>query len=326
MTEIQNDIGALYAYDIAASTGIATKLAPDNLPTMPKAKSGYRWVHLDLDHDGSRRWIETHTDPVVAESLTLDETRPRCVAHDDGLLLILRGVNLNPASDPEDMVSIRLWVCGHLIISVRRRRLAAVQALREAIETRRGPSTVGAFLVALAAGMTERMAPVIDGLADQVDALEDASLDAPQGLRTELAKLRRTTIALRRYVAPQRDALGHLTLEGRSLLQEQEIIAMRETLDQVTRLVEEMDAIRERCGILHDQLADSRAEQMNRNMMVLSIVAAIFLPLSFLTGLLGVNVGGIPGADSPLAFTILCVLMLFLGSGITWLFKRLGWL
>jgi len=326
MSEITNDIGALYAFDVSATSGEARKLDLDDLPPLPEGSAGYRWVHLDLDHEGSRPWIETHTDAVVAASLTLDETRPRCVVHEDGLLLILRGVNLNPDSDPEDMVSIRLWVCGHLIISVRRRRLEAIAALREKTEAGRGPRTVGAFLAALASGLTERMAPVIDGLSDQVDALEEASLDASEGLRAELAKLRRTTIALRRYVAPQRDALSHLTLEGTHLFQETETLSLRETLDQVTRLVEEMDAIRERCGILHDQLADSRAEDMNRNMMVLSVVAAIFLPLSFLTGLLGVNVGGIPGADSPAAFAVLCIVMLGLGGAITLLFRRLRWL
>lgn len=326
MTVSDNEIGALYAYHVDAETGAATKLDPDDLPPLPAAETGYRWVHLDLGHEGSKAWIETHTDEIVAASLTLDETRPRCVAHDEGLLLILRGVNLNPAADPEDMVSIRLWVCDHLIISVRRRRLAAVAALREDIENGRGPRTTGAFLSVLAASMTERMAPVIDGLSDDVDALEETSLDTPQGLRTKLARLRRCIIALRRYIAPQRDALSHLTLSGASLFQEPDTVSLRETLDQVTRLVEEMDAIRERCGILNDQIADSRAEEMNRNMMVLSVVAAIFLPLSFLTGLLGVNVGGIPGADSNVAFAVLCLLMLVVGGAITALFRRLKWL
>ena len=325
MIETNNNIGALYAYDMDGHGG-ATKLDPDALPGQAPGNGGFRWVHLDLEHIGAKEWIETHTDLVVAESLTLDETRPRCVRHDGGVLLNLRGVNLNPDSDPDDMVSIRLWVCGHLIISVRRRRLAAVVAMRESLDAGDAPKTVGAFLARLISDLTDRMAPVIDGLADQVDALEDASLDRVDGLRPDLAKLRRTTIALRRYVAPQRDALAHLIRDGANILQEEDAISIRETLDQVTRLVEEMDAIRERCGILNDQLADSRAEEMNRNMMVLSVVAAIFLPLGFLTGLLGVNVGGIPGAESPIAFAILCVLMLIIGGGITLLFKRLGWL
>ena len=325
MVEADNEFGALHAYDIDA-VGVAKKIDLNDLPPPACESPGYRWVHLDLNHDAARTWIEAHTDAVVAESLTLEESRPRCVAHDNGVLLILRGVNMNPDSDPEDMVSIRLWVCSHLIVSVRWRRLSAIGALREAIEKGTGPKTVGSFLARLASSLTERMTPVIDALSDQVDALEGASLENSHGLRTDLAKLRRTVIALRRYVAPQRDALSHLPVEGAELLGERDAISIRETLDRVTRLVEEMDAIRERCGVLNDQLVDSRAEEMNRNMMLLSVIAAVFLPLTFLTGLLGVNIGGIPGADSSRAFIVFCAILIAIGGGLAWWFRARHWL
>jgi zinc transporter len=68
------------------------------------------------------------------------------------------------------------------------------------------------------------------------------------------------------------------------------------------RHLEDLDAIRERVAVTQEELQSRLAEQQNVRMYVLSIVAAIFLPLGFLTGLLGINVGGIPGADNPLAF------------------------
>lgn len=325
MNDVTNKIGALYAYDIDKN-GLAAQIDPSHLNERPKNTEGYRWVHLDLEHPSARDWIEAQTDQIVADSLTLDDTRPRCVPHNGGLLLNLRGVNLNPQSDPEDMVSIRMWICGQMIISVRRRKLMAVVALREALDAGKGPKSVSAFVTYLAEGMTERMTPVIDGLVDQLDALEEISIDKPQGLRAELADLRRTTIALRRYVGPQREALSRLGAEGGGVLNKDDQITLREIIDRITRLVEEMDAMRERCGILNDQLADQRAEEMNRNTMVLSVVAAIFLPLGFLTGLLGVNVGGIPGAENKYAFTLLCLMMVIIGGAITLLFKRLKWI
>ena len=69
---------------------------------------------------------------------------------------------------------------------------------------------------------------------------------------------------------------------------------------------------------------DRRAETMNRQMLILSVVAAIFLPLGLITGLLGINVGGIPGADNPWAFAIVCVLLVVLGALQFWWFKRNG--
>ena len=71
---------------------------------------------------------------------------------------------------------------------------------------------------------------------------------------------------------------------------------------------------------------DSRAEAMNRQMLLLSIVTAVFLPLGLITGLLGINVGGIPGTASPYAFWIVCTILLALGALLLALFRRLGWL
>lgn len=97
---------------------------------------------------------------------------------------------------------------------------------------------------------------------------------------------------------------------------------LRESGDRITRFLETLDAARERAAITNEELTQGLAEQMNQTMYTLSIVAAIFLPLSLLTGLLGINVGGIPGADSPWAFALVTLLILALGVA-EWLwFKR----
>jgi len=324
MDTAHNKIGALYAFDVSKD-GTAALLDPDNMPEAGETIA-YRWVHLDLDSSGARPWVEAQSDETVAETLTLEDTRPRFSTLGDGHLLILRGVNLNPAADPEDMVSLRVWVKDKLIISVRRRRLMAVVQLRETLEAGHGPNSIGQFLATLAEGMTSRMTPVVDGLADELDALdEDGAEDRPT-LRTALAEKRRSVIALKRYIAPQRDALSMLAQQKSWLVDADDREWLRETVDRITRLVEELDAVRERCGILKDQMADARAEEMNRNTMVLSVIAAVFLPLGFLTGLLGVNIGGIPGTENPYAFALLCLAMLLMGAGITWFFRHIKWI
>ncbi|MDX1581213.1 MAG: CorA family divalent cation transporter, partial [Alphaproteobacteria bacterium] len=69
------------------------------------------WVHLDHHSPEVRAWLveKSGLDPLVCEALLAEETRPRCTPFGEGLVLILRGVNLNPGADPEDMVSLRLW-------------------------------------------------------------------------------------------------------------------------------------------------------------------------------------------------------------------------
>jgi zinc transporter len=202
----------------------------------------------------------------------------------------------------------------------------AVVAIREALEEGRGPSDPGGFIARLASGLTERMDPVIAELADEVDALEETSLLDTRGLRGDLAEIRRTTIVLRRYVGPQRDALAQLSSAETRLLGPHQRVELREVSDRITRMVEELDGVRDRSAILNDQLADQRAEDMNATMLVLSVVAAIFLPLGFLTGLLGINVGGMPGANTGYAFWVVVALCAGLGGGLAWMFRRRGWI
>jgi len=313
----------LYAYDVL-SDGSAKDLETLDAPRL--AETVYRWLHFDLNEPGVADWIKSTVDPIVAEALTREDTRPRCSPHQDGLIVILRGVNLNPNSDPEDMVSIRIWMGPGLIISTRVRRLMAVTRLNEAMASNQAPTSTGAFIARLAAGLAERMNPVVSELSDRIDALEEASVDSTEGLRAEIADIRRTTIALRRYIAPQKDALWKLATGQLTLIDAAAQSVLRETGDQIIRLVEELDAVRERSAILNDQLTDKRAEAMNATMLLLSVVAAIFLPLGFLTGLLGINVGGMPGADWPAAFWLVCGLCLGIAGVLIWSFKRRGWI
>ena len=224
------------------------------------------------------------------------------------------------------MVSIRLFVTSERIISTRIRKLMAVTRLKESIEAGQAPADPSRFMALLAKGLTERMDPIVSGLSDRIDELEEESLDRTSGLRTELADIRRTTIALRRYVSPQKEALWKLAQGNGDVIIGPALAALCETGDQVTRLVEELDAVRERSAILNDQLTDKRAEEMNATMLLLSVVAAIFLPLGFLTGLLGIDVGGMPGADYTLAFWLVCGLCVGIAAGLFWLFKRRGWI
>ena len=259
-------------------------------------QQGILWVHLDYTAPRTADWLqqEAQLSELAVESLLAEETRPRSVAHSDGLLLILRGVNMNPGANPEDMVSIRLWIEDNRVISTRRRMLLAVQDMRKAIESGRGPSTPGELTVALADNLTDRMAGIIADIDEQVDTMEEQLLTAEsKQLRSRLANVRREAIALRRYLAPQREAMTRLVNERVAWLTDLDRLKLREIADRTMRYIEDLDTVRERAVIIQEELLGRLSELMNTRMFVLSIVAAIFLPLGFLTGLLGINVGGI---------------------------------
>lgn len=328
---MSEDDGLIWAYHVDGR-GRGTPL--DWADIEPGAETqrpddGYVWIHFDLRAASAVEWIRDRSglSELAAGALMLDETRPRSTAVGDALLMILRGVNLNPGADPEDMVSIRVWAEGKRVITIRRRRIIAASALRELVEAGRGPRNVGAFVHDLSSHLVERMAAVIGELDEQLDDVEEATtLGIDATIRGRLVELRRQAIALRRYLAPQRDALARLSTERIEWLGDTERLQLREVHDRTVRFVEDLDEARERAAVTQEQIASQLAEQLNERMYALSIVAGIFLPLSFATGLLGINVAGMPGAETSWAFDAVCAGLVVMAIGELWLFRRLGWL
>jgi len=290
---------------------------------------GLMWVHLEQGASETAHWVETECklNPVVREALLASETRPRSFAFEDGLLVILRGVNLNPGAVPEDMVGLRMWFQEHLVITVRRRPLMAIVNMREQVAAGSGPKSAGDFLARIAGLLVERMSPVISDLHDSVDALEeDLEVENSTAIRERIYGFRHQSILLRRYIAPQRDVLSRLQSEPHPWLSPRNKMELREIADRTLRFVEELDEVRERAVLLKDELIALLSEKANRTMYILTVVAAIMLPLSFLTGLLGINVKGVPGAETDWAFIAVCVIMAVIGVVEIWLFRKWRWL
>lgn len=287
------------------------------------------WIHLDANEPDCRDWLLANLklpDELIVDALLAEETRPRILSYDEGIMVILRGVNLNDNSHPEDMVSVRMWIYGNNIISVRWRRLKAVIDIRERMENGRGPKSAGDFLTALIGRLFERMEPVLQNLDDELDALEERVMEAPDAeYRHAITVVRKQSILFKRYIAPQRDVIASLRNAEVIWLDPGHKRKLMEALDRVTRYIEDLDASRERGQIIKDELANALSDRMNRNLYMLSVVAAIFLPLGFLTGLLGINVGGVPGTDMADAFLIFCAILIGVVIGQVMLFKRLKW-
>lgn len=308
--------------------GKGTPLEGDAIAKTIKSKQ-LAWVHLDANHPDTKHWIEQETsylDPYIADALLDDETRPRMTEIGNGILLILRGVNLNENADPEDMVSIRLWIDPHRIISVRRRKLKAVWDIEEKLRHGTGPKDAADFIAVLCDRLFERMEPTLAGLDDATDNLEEQLLESANSkLREEIVHIRKQAIIFRRYMAPQREAISQLRMTTLPWFNEKHKRHLQESLNHVTRYIEDLDAVRERAQIIKDELANMLADRLNKNMYVLSVIAAIFLPLGFLTGLLGINVGGIPGTEDANAFWIVNGLLVAIVLLQIFLFKKMKW-
>jgi zinc transporter len=290
---------------------------------------GILWVHLDIGNEAGRSWLKRRSDidDVMMEALLAGETRPRSVPTEQGQLLVLRGVNLNPGSDPDDMVSIRIWLEPDRILSSRRRRLLSIDAVRAEIAAGNGPSTSGGFVVSLLGHLADRIGKVVGDIEDALEQAEDDSTESDfLRLRSRLGAIRRQTASIRRYLAPQRDALDRLYRQPGTLFTNEESSELREEADRITRYLEDLDLARERAMVLQEELLGRLAHEQNSRMYLLSVVAAVFLPLTFVTGLLGMNVSGLPGSDEPGAFAYSLILMGVLGVALVLFFKWRKWI
>lgn len=276
-------------------------------------EDGVLWVHLDRTGDQATRWVtdETGIDRATAETLLMPvANRPRVQRIGDGLLVVLRGINLNEGNEPDDMVGVHLWIESQRIISLRRRRLMAGTEIRDLLIKGDGPHGPSDFLSELAERLLQPMTPVINDLDDAVDKLQAELLTSSNAtLRRQLQDLRQEAINFRRYLAPQRDALSCFQTEKAAWLLDLDRSYLRESADRTLRFVEDLDSIRERAAIAQDELNNRLSDQMNRTMYLLTVVAALLLPPSLVTGLFGINVAGMPGTDTVWAFTAIAVVI-----------------
>ena len=271
------------------------------------------WVHLQADDPESDRWIDENLDYLpepVRDALTLAETRPRLAIHGDGVLMMLKGVNPAPGAEPEDMISVRIWADPGRVVTLSRRPLAAIEDLRAAVAVEGGPDDAGALLCLLIERLSARIAVSVTEMDDHGDACEEEVLQGnAEALTSEVGDLRAATVDVRRVLIPQRDAVAALKRAALPMIAEEDRLRLDEAEDVLRRLVEEIEALRDRLVVLTDEIASQRSDRLNRNLYILSVVSVIFLPLGFLTGLMGINVAGMPGATWPPAFWTFCAML-----------------
>ena len=323
----------------SATSGLIHALALDNaggcrevewqsIANITEAQQDYLWLHFDFEKEDAQLWLRDKSglNDISVRALLAADSRPRTISRGDNLLLALRGMNLNPGAEPDDMVSLRIWTNGRVIVSTRRRTLQATEEIIADLQHSQGPKTTPDLLVSWIDRIIQKMNGTVDNLEDQVLALEDRVLDEDSsGIRPELSSLRRQCIAFRRYLSPQREAMNRLCNEQVAWLDDMNRIRLREVNDRLIRHIEDIDAVRERAAMAQEELMSQMSEQMNQRTYVFTIIATLFLPLGFFTGLMGINVGGMPGVEGDLGFWIVVAMSVGIAGILAIYFKKKRW-
>ena len=279
--------------------GGAEKLKPGSeLPTEDV------WMHLDYSSPHAYEWIKTT--PLlpdgVRDSLQGDSSRPKLVKANGGMLLTLRCINATEGQRPDQMVALRFYINDRIIVSTRRRRVPAVEEIMQDLAKKMGPLNTADWLVDLCEHITEQAGDFIDELQEKIAVLEEHLLSERSMDRVDLADIRRQLIVSRRYLAPQRDLFSRLANEKVGWLELDDLRRLQEIADRLGRWLEDLDSSIARTSLLADEMNARLTEAMTRRTYIMSIMAMVFLPATFLTGLFGVNLGGIPGGHSETGF------------------------
>lgn len=311
-----------FAYHV--SGGKAVRVEPEQALA---AADGLAWIHLATSDREAQEWLASRAglDDYIIESLTAAETRPRCDAVGEGAFLNLRGRMVEDVEAEDALASVRIWAKAGRVISVTRKPLTALQQVIAAVEAG-GLRDPGDLIAEFAATITAELDPEVAQIGDDLDDCE-ADLDENRifELRRTVTHVRAVAIQYRRFLTPQRAALDKLATLPCDWLHDDDRLHLAAAADRAARMAEELESIRERAALMHEGLTDLRAEQIDRRALIISVVAMVFLPLTFLTGLLGMNVKGIPYAEQPWAFGGVVAVCVVIALAITVYFVRRHW-
>jgi zinc transporter len=286
-------------------------------------------VHIDVKHANALRWLREHSGlpPMVQDALVEARVSPRLDQRGDSMLMILKGVNFTPGALATDMVALRLWTDGQRVITCRREHVRATSDLQRSINAGDGPVDAGGIITQLADLMVSHMEDLIHDQFEATHHIGRLSDTKPaEDLVSQLAHLRRVMIRMRRLLGPQQRALARLAESRPYWFSDADRALAREVAYQTLQYIEGLDAAQEIGEITQDEILQRSTEKTERRLFSLTVITAIFLPLTFITGLLGVNLAGIPDADDPLSFLLLCIFLGVLVGLQLWYLRRKGWL
>ncbi|MBX7494037.1 zinc transporter ZntB [Qipengyuania sp. 1NDW9] len=327
--EVMTDSALLFGRVLDGQGGAREIGWEEAMNWQPQAPGEVLWLHICRNRPGVQEWLETQLaipEP-TAELLTSDQTRPRAFAEGETLVGTLRGINFNPGAQPEDMISMQLWCDGRRLITLRRHPLQTPREVVAMLDKGAGPPDAGATITLLAELLITRMSHTIVDMNDVLDELEDMDVEEhAEDMLKRISTIRRNCLALKRHMAPQHEALEQISRDAPFWFEEHDRREIAESIARLRRYLDDIDISKESALVLQDELRARSLASSEHATYMLTIVAGIFLPLGFLTGLLGINVGGMPGMNDPDAFWTVVTFCLLLFVTLIIVFRRLRWL
>lgn len=284
-------------------------------PAAEAPGGGVRWLSFDGAAASPLEWLQQHgfADASAASLAPADDPRPALLRSGGRIAVSLRTAATGKAAAGAPVEPVLILAEPGLVVTVRRGPVAALEALEADPAAAGRVADAGALLAVLVERCVDGLEPVVDGITEQMDLLEERLIGRTEdSLVPVLGQHRRTALHVHRRVAPQREVLHRLAAEAPEWMDDRARALIARAAEACGRMLEDIQAARDHAALVQDEMAAQQNERLNRRLYLFTIIASIFLPLTFFTGLLGANVEGIPYATAAWAFAVvaaLCVLI-----------------
>ena len=313
--------GVVFAWEISKDASCEVKASNVDHVLADPDKS--LWLHLNLSNARVQRWIrQTPYLPEPLKEAILDEVnRSRMETIEefgDGLMMVMNDYRIGLTKSDDDEESGTLWaiMTPRLMLSLRAHPLSTTDALRHQLRQRRiNPTNIVSLYHEMIEERANHLRRRIDQISDQMDTLEEDLLTGARIPEHEtLGRLRITCSRLRRHYAPELTALRRLLRHRPAWFSEDDGDKLREQIELLAFLVDEVSNLHERAKMLQDELSAHMAEFNAKNLQVLSVMTVIFLPMTLVTGVMGMNMEDLPGLEH--SFWVVMAIMICAGLAV----------
>lgn len=292
----------------------------DNLDIQDVSSNSHNlWINLDYTQDTTKEILTTN---LGISSLTSDilcsrnlHQKPSQTDDNDGIFTILHGIKSHKNKKSSDMSSLRIWVDKNKIITLSHNQSASTQNIFEKLKNKKnGPKDSLDCFLSIAQTSFHSLSDFTYKILEKIDNLEEKIIKNKNTykLNSKIAFLRRQIVTLHRYLLPQKDFFKNLPTAYPLLSEAKYKNSLKSLFTEISKAVDNLEYSREHLIILQEELENKVNISINNNMYTLSLIVAVFTPLTLLSGIFGMNLEGIPFSDSPYAFGFVCLFMLII--------------
>jgi len=268
--------------------------------------------------------------PLVMEDLVNTEQRPKLEDFQDYLFIVIKMITFSEERREVEDEQLSLILGPRFVISFQERPGDIFDAVRNRIRSGKGRiRTMGPdyLAYALVDAAVDHYFVVLEGLGEWIELLEEEVVDEPgPETMSEIHRLKREMLLLRKATWPMREVVSSLGREGASLVSAPVRVYVRDVYDHTIQVLDTGETLRDIVSGLLDTYLSSVSNRMNEIMKVLTIMASIFIPLTFIAGVYGMNFQHMPELAEPWAYPACLGLMALVGGGLVLYFRRKGWM